>query len=179
MPYIILDRDGVINHDSPDFIRSPDQWQPIPGSLEAMARLCHSGYRIVLITNQSGISRGLFDVGTLHDIHEKMLRELAVNGGSVEAVFFCPDKPESESMYRKPAPGMFEDLARRARISLGDVPAVGDRLADVEAARATGAKPVLVRTGHGKETAAKLNDPTVPVFDDLAAFVDDLLSNTE
>jgi D-glycero-D-manno-heptose 1,7-bisphosphate phosphatase len=176
MPFIILDRDGVINKDSPKFIKSPEEWQPIAGSLEAIARLCHAGYRVIVCTNQSGIARGLFDVGTLYRIHERMIRELAEHGGSIEAIYFCPDHPDAGSYYRKPQPGMLIDLASRLRISLGDVPAVGDRLSDIEAARAAGASPILVRTGHGQETLDQYTDLRVPVYDDLNAVATALLS---
>lgn len=176
MAFIILDRDGVINKDSPAFIKSPEEWQPIPGSLEAIARLCHAGYRVIVCTNQSGIARGLLDVGMLYRIHEKMIRDLAAHGGSIEAIYFCPDEPNSESYYRKPQPGMLIDLASRLRISLNRVPAVGDRLSDIEAARAAGAIPILVRTGRGQETLDQYRDLSVPVYDDLNAVAVSLLS---
>jgi D-glycero-D-manno-heptose 1,7-bisphosphate phosphatase len=178
---VILDRDGVINEDSDDFIKSPDEFVVIPGSLEAIARLNHAGHRVIVASNQSGIGRKLFDIETLMRIHERLYRQLAEVGGSIEAIFFCPHVPRDRCKCRKPQPGMFNDIARRLRRPLDDVPVVGDKLSDVEAARQVGARPVLVRTGKGRvtetESAAALAG--VPVYDDLAAVVDDLLQTRE
>lgn len=176
MALIILDRDGVINHDSDDFIRSPSEWLPIEGSLEAIARLNQAGYRVVVITNQSGIARGLFDIETLAQIHSKMRRMLAQVGGKLEAVLFCPHGPDDKCDCRKPAAGMFTDLAHRLRISLTEVIAVGDSLRDLQAASLAGAKPILVRTGKGERTLAAGGLPkNTPIYDDLSAVADMLL----
>ena len=174
---IILDRDGVINEDSDEYIKSPDEWIPIPGSLEAIARLNRAEYRLLVASNQSGLARGYFDYDTLSQIHEKMHRMLAVFGGRVDAVYFCPHGPDDHCQCRKPKPGLFEDIARRTKSDLTGVPAVGDSLRDLDAARALKCAPVLVRTGKGKATEAKgkgLDD--VPVYDDLASYVADLLA---
>lgn len=169
MKLIILDRDGVINQDSDEYIKSPDEWVPIPGSLEAIARLNEAGYRVVVATNQSGIGRGLFDVETLAAMHEKMHKLLATHGGRIEAVFFCPHAPEHRCQCRKPGPGLFEDIAQRYGMDLGGVPAVGDSLRDIEAAQAVGAQPMLVRTGKGERTLSTGKIPAdVPIFEDLA-----------
>lgn len=177
MRLIILDRDGVINQDSDEYIKSPDEWVPISGSLEAIARLNRADYRVVVASNQSGLARGYFDLDTLSQIHEKMYRMLASHGGRIDAVFFCPHGPEDSCACRKPQPGLLEEISSRLRVSLDGVPAVGDSLRDIEAARAVGAKPILVRTGKGERTLAKgdgLDD--VPVYEDLAAYVAALLA---
>ena len=178
MKLVILDRDGVINHDSDDYIKSVDEWHPISGSLEAIARLNLSGYRVIVISNQSGLARGKFNIETLNTIHDKMHRLLAGYGGVIEAIFFCPHDPDDGCGCRKPRPGLYLDLAKRLRIKLNNVFAVGDKLSDIQAATAGGAKPVLVRTGYGRfaEHSGALPDG-VPVFDDLAAFVDRLLQH--
>ena len=177
MRLIILDRDGVINEDSDAYIKSPAEWAPIPGSLEAIARLNHEGWRVVVASNQSGIARGLFAIDTLMRIHEKMQRALAQFGGAIDAVFFCPHGPDDHCRCRKPKPGLLEDIGARLHIDLRGVPAVGDSRRDLEAARQVGALPILVRTGNGQQTIAGgtgLLD--VPVFDDLAGVVDALLA---
>lgn len=177
MKLIILDRDGVINEDSDAYIKSPEEWIPIPGSLEAIARLTQAGYRVVVATNQSGLARGFFDVPTLHAMHRKMDKLLAPLGGQVEAVFFCPHGPDDGCGCRKPAPGLFHEIAARYHTSLAEVPAVGDSLRDVEAAQAVGARPVLVRTGKGRRTLKLEQLPQdIEVYDDLAEFVDVLLA---
>ena len=176
---IILDRDGVINYDSDEYIKSPDEWEAIPGSLEAVARLNQAGYRVILITNQSGLARGLFSLEMLHQIHKKMHQQLSKVGGTIEVTLFCPHGPQDKCTCRKPLPGLFHEFANRLAISLTNVPAVGDSLRDLQAASATGARPILVLTGKGKITVN--NRPgfeDIPVYEDLAAFVDDLL-NTE
>lgn len=169
---ILLDRDGVINFDSELFIKSPDEWRPIPGSLDAIARLNQTGYRVVVATNQSGIGRGLFDMDTLNAIHEKMVKAVAQAGGRIDAVFFCPHTNADKCSCRKPKPGMLEEIATRYNTDLEGVPAIGDSLRDLQAAEAVGAQPILVLTGKGKRTQA---DPNLPsgtlVFADLAAAV--------
>lgn len=176
MKLVILDRDGVINEDSPDYIKSPEEWRPIPGSLEAIARLHQAGFHVYVASNQSGIGRGLFDLDALFAIHEHMQRALAELGARVEAIEFAPDHPDVASDMRKPGPGMLLDLARRLQVSLDNVPVVGDSQRDLEAARAAGARPVLVLTGNGKRTKKEQNVDGVSVYPDLAAFANALLA---
>src|SRR5216117_1129635 len=173
---IILDRDGVINRDSEQYIKSPDEWRPIPGSLEAIARLNHAGFRVVVATNQSGLGRGLFDTTTLISIHEKLHKALAQVGGRIDAVFFCPHAADSDCECRKPKPGMLADIGRRFGIELTGVPCIGDSLRDLQAAEAVGAQPILVLTGKGKKTQEDGGMPRKTlVFDDLAFAVTALL----
>lgn len=177
MNLVILDRDGVINEDRADHVLGLESWQPLAGSLDAIARLSQAGHRVVLATNQSGVGRGLLTIEALNVIHEHMCQRVAACGGHIEAVFFCPHRPDAGCDCRKPLPGLLLQAAARLRTTLEGVPMVGDSLSDVQAARAAGASPVLVRTGKGRATEAELgDDPGVPVFDDLAAFVDDRLS---
>jgi D-glycero-D-manno-heptose 1,7-bisphosphate phosphatase len=177
MQLVILDRDGVINKDSAAYIKTPEEWVPIPGSLEAIARLHRAGCHVVVATNQSGLARNLFDTDTLVRIHDKMRRCVSDAGGQIDAIFFCPHGPHDNCNCRKPRPGLFLDLARRLRISLHGVPAIGDSLHDLHAAKAAGARPILVRTGKG----AAIPDTCVasiaaPVYDNLACAVDHLLA---
>lgn len=177
MQLLILDRDGVINEESDDFIKSADDWRPIPGSLEAIAKLSHSGYRVIVASNQSGLGRGLLDIDALNDIHALFHQQLAELGGHVEAIFFCPHLPEDSCGCRKPKTGMYLDLAARLGVKLTGVYMVGDRLTDVEACLAVQARPVLVRTGRGPEAIASLgDDKDVEIHDSLADFVEKLLS---
>jgi D-glycero-D-manno-heptose 1,7-bisphosphate phosphatase len=179
MQLIILDRDGVINEDSDEFIKSPTEWNPIRGSLEAIARLHRAGWRVVIATNQSGIARKLFDLDTLARIHETMHRQVIETGGLIDAVFFCPHGPDDGCSCRKPQPGMFHDIATRLRIDLQGVPAIGDSLRDIQAAHAAGATPLLVKTGKGFGTVSQPDfDPSVPVFNDLYGAVNHLLANS-
>jgi len=167
---IILDRDGVINHDSPAFIKGPGEWKPIPGSLAAIARLNQEGYRVVVATNQSGIGRGLFDMHTLNAVNSKMHKTVSQAGGRIEAIFYCPDTAESASSYRKPNPGMFVEIGERFATPLEGVPAVGDSLRDLQAAAAVNARPILVLTGKGAKTLEAGGLPAgTEVFPDLAA----------
>lgn len=169
MRLLILDRDGVINKDSDQYIKSPEEWRPLPGSLEAIALLTQAGYRIVVATNQSGIGRGLFDMATLNAIHNKMHKAVNQAGGRIEAVFFCPDTDASKSPCRKPNPGMFHAIAERFNTPLTNVPAVGDALRDLQAAAAVGARPLLVLTGKGKKTQVDGDLPDgTQTFADLA-----------
>jgi D-glycero-D-manno-heptose 1,7-bisphosphate phosphatase len=174
---VILDRDGVINHDSAEFIRSPEEWIPIPGSLEAIARLNHAGFRVVVATNQAALGHQLLDIETLNHIHEKMQRQLIELGGSIEAIFFCPHRAKDGCECRKPLPGMLLKIAHRLRIPLTNVPAIGDSERDIVAALRVGAQPILVKTGNGKtslDRVAKLG--RIPVFEDLAAAADALIA---
>ena len=167
---IILDRDGVINADSDVYIKSAAEWRPVPGSAEAIARLNHGGYRVVVATNQSGIGRGLFDTATLNLMHEKMHRVVGLAGGRIDAVFFCPHKDDDHCSCRKPKPGMLLEIARRYGRDIKGTPAVGDALRDLQAAAAAGCEAVLVRTGKGANTLAAGGMPAgTLVFDDLAA----------
>jgi D-glycero-D-manno-heptose 1,7-bisphosphate phosphatase len=177
MKVVILDRDGVINEDSPDFIKSVAEWKTIPGSLEAIARLCQAGYRVFIASNQSGIGRGLFDYDAFTAMNDRLQRLLAEVGGRIDGFEFAPDHPDKATDKRKPMPGMLKDLARRLQISLDGVPFVGDSLSDVECARAAGARPVLVRTGNGAKAAADKKAKGVEVYDDLAAFAAALLTH--
>ncbi len=174
---IILDRDGVINYDSDKFIKSPDEWRPIPGSLEAIARLNHAGFRVVVATNQSGLGRGLFDMATLIAIHDKMHKALAHVGGRIDAVFYCPHTADSECECRKPKPGMFTEIGNRFGAELTGVPCVGDSVRDLQAAAAVEAQPILVLSGKGEKT---LRDGVFPantiIFPDLAFVATALLA---
>lgn len=176
MKLVILDRDGVINFDSAQFIKTPAEWKPIPGSLEAIARLNQAGYRVVVATNQSGIGRGLFDMDTLNAIHNKMHRELATAGGRIDAIFYCPHSNDSNCECRKPKPGLFERIATSLNADLRGVPTVGDSLRDLQAGAAVGCSPMLVLTGKGSKTQAEGNLPEGTLeFADLATAVDYIL----
>lgn len=178
---VILDRDGVINEDSDEFIKSADEWKPVPGSMEAIAKLNRAGYCVAVATNQSGIARGLFDMDTLQSIHTRMQSELAEHGAHLEGIFFCPHGPDDDCDCRKPKPGLFNRIEQLFGHSLDHVMAVGDSARDIQAARAAGAQPVLVRTGKGQRTlsddAAAVDG--VPVYDNLLAAVDNLLEIDE
>lgn len=176
MKLVILDRDGVINEDSDDYIKSEEEWRAIPGSLNAIARLSHAGYKIVVASNQSGLARGLFDINALNAIHKKMNRHLEQFGGNIDAIFFCPHHPDDNCPCRKLRPGLLHEISRRLRLPLYKSIVVGDKLADVEAAQSVKARAILVRTGKG---AAIVDNDELPenveVYDDLASFVDILL----
>lgn len=177
---VILDRDGVINEDSDDFVKSAEEWIPIPGSLEAIARLNHAGITVAVATNQSGIGRGLFSIDDLNRMHAKFQRALGRVGGHVDGIFFCPHKPDDHCECRKPKPGLLRSVSLRFGLPLHDVPFIGDTRRDVEAALAARATPVLVRTGKGSRTYdehPELRD--LPWFDDLAAAVDNLLKRRD
>jgi D-glycero-D-manno-heptose 1,7-bisphosphate phosphatase len=169
MKLVILDRDGVINFDSDQYIKSPAEWRPIPGSIEAIARLHQGGWRIAVATNQSGIGRGLFDMATLNAINDKMMEMVFRQGGRIDALFFCPHTAAESCGCRKPRTGMFEEIAARFHTDLKGVPVVGDSLKDLQAADAVGAQPLLVLTGKGKRTRG---EGTLPkrtlVFEALA-----------
>ena len=172
---VILDRDGVINEDSDDYIRSAEQWIPVPGSIAAIAALSQAGFRIAVATNQSGLARGLFDTATLNAIHAKLHSEVAQAGGLVDAIFLCPHGPQDGCSCRKPLPGMYHDIARRYDIDLKGVPAVGDSLRDLQAAATAGCTPWLVLTGNGAKTQQGELPPGTRIAADLAAVVDALL----
>ena len=172
MKLVILDRDGVINQDRDQFIKTPDEWKPIPGSLEAIARLNQAGYRVVVATNQSGVGRGLMDMVTLSAIHDKMHKALAQFGGRIDAVFYCPHAQDANCSCRKPKPGLLEDIGRRFNVGLADVPCIGDSLRDLQAAAQVGALPILVLTGKGQQTAATAALPAnTRIYADLSEAV--------
>lgn len=171
-PLIILDRDGVINEDSVHYIKSPDEWRPIPGSLEAISELCHEGWQVFVASNQSGLARGLFDLPTLHAIHRKMNDAIKEAGGALAGIFFCPHGPDAGCLCRKPAPGLLHDISHRLSRSLQGIPVVGDSLRDLTAAHSVGALPCLVLTGNGRTTLAEQSTKPLPpgtlIFEDLA-----------
>ncbi len=179
MKLIILDRDGVINQDSDNYIKTVDEWIPLPGSLEAISKLNHHGYKVAVATNQSGISRGYYTEEILHQMHEKMKSLLKSLDGWVDAIFYCPHGPNDGCACRKPAPGLYHQIAAHFNTTLNDIPVIGDSYRDLEAAMSVGAKPVLVKTGKGNKTldeyeyAIKSNQ--IPVYPDLSAAIDDLI----
>lgn len=178
MKLIILDRDGVVNHDSDDYIKSPDEWQPIDGSLEAIARLNHAGYTVAIASNQSGLARGYFDIEVLAAMHKKMDELLAKIGGRIDAVFYCPHGPDDACHCRKPKPGMLLDIGQRFNVPLKQVIFIGDSIADITAANNANAQAVLVRTGKGIKAEKILqseNKSSIPVYDDLASAVTAIL----
>ncbi len=164
MKLVILDRDGVINQDSANFIKNPNEWIALPGSLEAIAQLNQSGFRVAIATNQSGIARGLFDMATLNAIHDKMHRALLLVGGRIDALFYCPHSADDNCSCRKPKTGMIEDIARRFSVDLSEVYGVGDSLRDLQAFHDADCKPILVRSGKGEETLANGNLPKNTLF---------------
>jgi D-glycero-D-manno-heptose 1,7-bisphosphate phosphatase len=171
MKLIVLDRDGTINYDSDRFIKTPEEWRPIPGSLEAIAYLNQRGYRIAVATNQSGIGRGLLDIAAFNAINDKMTRQLAQVGGRIDAIFFCPHAADAQCECRKPKAGMLREIARRFSVDLKGVPVVGDGLRDLQAAQEVGAQPILVMTGKGKLTLKQGGLPPGTItHEDLAAF---------
>ncbi len=171
---VIMDRDGVINEESDEFIKSPEEWIAIEGSLEAIAKLNHAKVKVFIASNQSGVERELYDYNVLNQIHQKMLAELAQHGGHIDGIFICPYK---EGECRKPNPGMLVEIEKRSKISLQKAPFIGDSLRDVQAAIAHGSMPILVRTGNGSVTAQSEQLPrNIPIYDDLASSVDALLA---
>ena len=180
MKLVILDRDGTINSDSDDYVKSPEEWQPLPGALEAIARLNHAGWHVVIASNQSGLGRGLFDVASLNAMHAKMHKMLAAVGGRVDAVFYCPHSPEEQCNCRKPLPGLFEQIGSRFGVPLKGVPTAGDSVRDLQAGSSAGCEPHLVLTGKGEIYAGRGLPDTLPattqVHRDLAAFADALIA---
>jgi len=178
---VILDRDGTINQDRDDYVKSADEWVPLPGALEAIARLNHAGWHVVVASNQSGLGRGLFDMAALNAMHAKLNLLLSRQGGRIDAVFFCPHAPDDQCRCRKPLPGLMEEIGERYGVNLREVPLVGDSVRDMEAAIAAGCPPHLVRSGKlGEASAEDLQRlvaalPGVVVHDDLQGFADHLL----
>ncbi|WP_394789758.1 D-glycero-beta-D-manno-heptose 1,7-bisphosphate 7-phosphatase [Rhodoferax sp.] len=175
MKLAILDRDGTINVDSDEFVKSPEEWMPLPGALEAIAKLNHAGWHVVVATNQSGLGRGLFDMAALNAMHAKMNKLLAAAGGRIDAVFFCPHAPDEGCHCRKPAPGLFEQIGERFGIELHGVPTVGDSLRDLQAGVAAGCEPHVVLTGKAERFRGQsVLPPDFPVgtwvHHDLLAF---------
>lgn len=177
---IILDRDGVINWDSDNYIKSPDEFIPITGSLEAIARLTGAGFTVVVATNQSGVARGFFDIATLDAMHDKLRRLLTDHQSSVDGIYYCPHGPDDGCDCRKPEPGLLRQILQDYQVAASDVIAIGDSLRDLQAAQQLGVRPMLVRTGKGKKTEALLAKENTlahtPVYDDLAAAVDAVLA---
>ncbi len=177
---VILDRDGTINADSDEFVKSPEEWLPLPGALEAIARLNHAGWHVAVASNQSGLGRGLFDVATLNAMHAKMAKLLAAHGGRIDAIFYCPHAPDDACNCRKPLPGLFEQIGERFGIDLRGVPTVGDTLRDLQAGASVGCEPHLVLTGKGAALRGRPLPETFPagtrVHEDLAAFADYLIA---
>lgn len=179
MKLVILDRDGVINYDSDEYIKSPEEFIPIPGSLQAIARLNRAGYTVVVATNQSGVARGYFSEEILRQIHSKLTRLLTEAGGKIEGIYYCPHGPDDNCDCRKPRPGLLKQILEKYPADIKSVPAIGDSLRDLQAALAVGAKPMLVKTGKGGRTLAKLAQypqlKNTPVFDNLCDAVNYLL----
>ena len=179
---VILDRDGTINRASDEFVKSPDEWHPLPGSLEAISRLNHAGFHVVLATNQSGLGRGLFDMAALNAVHSHMVKMVAAAGGRIDAIFYCPHAPDEGCTCRKPAPGLLHQIQERYGIDLHGVPYVGDSLRDMQAAQAAGCAPHLVLTGRHPDVQGQALPATFPaqtqVHANLSAFVDHLLGET-
>ncbi len=182
MKTVILDRDGVINYESRAYIKNKDEWQPLPGSLEAIARLTNAGYKIFITTNQSGVGRGYFTEEILHDIHNTMLAKLAEKGGAIEKIYYCPHHPEDKCTCRKPLTGMFDKLSQEYNVNLQAINAtyIGDSLRDVEVGLAAGCKFYLIAGlgGDGHETLTKLTPQQkqqIEVFTSLAEAVDNIL----
>lgn len=175
---VILDRDGVINRDSPDFVKTAEEWQPLPGSIDAIATLSKAGFTVAVASNQSGLARGLFNQDALDAMHCKLHKLVAAAGGRVDRIVVCPHGPDDGCDCRKPAPGLYLRLARDYDVSLDEVPAIGDSLRDLQAAAAAGATPILVRTGNGRRTEASLPKKlrAIAIYDDLAAAAQALAS---
>lgn len=178
--WVILDRDGVINYDAEAFIRTPEQWQPIPGSLSAIAALSRAGWRVAVATNQSGLARGLLDTRTLEAIHQRLYSAVAEAGGRIDSLAYCPHGPEDGCDCRKPRPGLYRQLAARVGAPLGRTPVIGDSARDLAAARAVGARPILVRTGKGEQALVEGACPAgTEVYADLRAAAAQLLEEEE
>ena len=170
-PLVILDRDGVINQDSPGYIKSLEEWHPIPGSIEAIAALCQAGFQVAVATNQSGIGRGLFPTNALEAMHRRMQQLVQDAGGRIATVVYCPHHPDTSCECRKPAPGLLHRIGRELGVPLDGVPFIGDSQSDIDAAKSAGCRPLLVLTGKGRATLAKAAPPHLAgaaVFADLA-----------
>lgn len=179
--FIILDRDGVINFESKDYIKTPEEWLPIPGSLQAIGLLTKAGYTIAVATNQSGVGRGFYTEAELALIHQKMSDSLAKLGGKVDKVFYCPHLPDDHCSCRKPGIGLFEQIADYYQLDLRGIIAIGDSLRDIKAALKVGCEPILVLTGNGEQTLLNNRElaDEVPVFPDLLSAVQKLLQEEQ
>ena len=179
MPFIILDRDGVINHESAEYIKSPEEWIPIPGSLQAIASLNKAGFHVFVATNQSGVARGFYDLAMLDCIHEKLVSELASYGGVIDEIFFCPHHPDDRCACRKPEPGLIHRIQEKYNVPLSETYFVGDSAVDMLAARRAGCRPLLVLSGNGSKTL-KMHPEflSIPRFVDLSEVANALLSNS-
>jgi D-glycero-D-manno-heptose 1,7-bisphosphate phosphatase len=175
---VVLDRDGVINRESADFVKSADEWIPLDGSIEAIARLSDAGFFVAVASNQSGLARGLFDASALAEMHSKLCSLVAEAGGRIDHIVICPHGPDDNCDCRKPKPGLLHQIGTHLDISLSDVPVIGDSLRDLEAAQSVSARPILVRTGNGRKTEDGLPAglSTIEVYDNLAAAAFALLS---
>jgi D-glycero-D-manno-heptose 1,7-bisphosphate phosphatase len=181
MSFVILDRDGVVNHDSDEYIKSPEEWVPIAGSLEAIAQLNRHEVRVVIATNQSGVARGYYDVAMLDCIHEKFMHELAIVGGCIEEIFFCPHHPDEKCACRKPNPGLIYQAEKKYSLNLAETFLIGDSITDIRAARAAGCLPILVLTGNGKRTLTTYSEEllVIPKFANLAEAVSYIIAAME
>lgn len=174
---VVLDRDGVINRESADFIRRPEEWIPLPGSIEAIADLTRGGFTVVVASNQSGVGRGLFPAATLAAIHDRMNRTVEAAGGHLDGIYFCPHRPEEGCACRKPRPGLLRQIEAHYGITLEGKPVIGDSYRDLEAAWSVGGRAILVRTGNGPETESRLPaGAAVEVFADLSAVASALMA---
>jgi len=183
MKLVILDRDGVINQDSDNFIKTVEEWIPLPGSLEAISLLNKQGFKIAIATNQSGIARGFYSEDTLHQMHEKMTNLLKPFNGWVDAIFYCPHGPNDNCFCRKPKPGLYHQISKHFNAPLNGVNVVGDSYRDLEAALSVNANPILVRTGKGLKTeeidATKIKNNNIPIFNDLKSTIDYILTKSD
>ena len=178
MRLLLLDRDGVINEESPDFIKAPNEWRPLPGAMGAISRANQLGFQIVVVSNQSGLGRDLFSIEALNQIHNRMLEEVIRHGGKISAIFFCPHHPEQACRCRKPGIGLFESIEKRLSAKLDQAYYIGDRMSDIKVAQKIGALPMLVKTGHGEQTLDELpHHAGIQVFRDLPHAVDWLRTN--
>ena len=176
MNLVILDRDGVINFDSDAYIKTPDEWIPIPGSLEAIASLHQAGFTVVVATNQAGVGRGLFNLVALTSIHNKMQTAIEAAGGKLAGIFYCPHAPDHHCDCRKPKPGLLRQIEKQFGVTVKGMPTIGDSLRDLEAAQAVGARAILVRTGNGEQTLKQLATPeNIEIYTDLAAAATQLI----
>jgi len=175
MRAIILDRDGVINHDSDDFIKSPEEWLPIPGSIRAIAKLFQAGFAIFVVTNQSGLARKLFDETTLAAMHAKLRHEVSLAGGKITDIIYCPHAAKDQCLCRKPKTGMLQKIEQDYQINLAQAFFIGDSQSDIDAAKAHGCVPILVKTGKGERTLQAKANPNVAVYADLAHAIETIL----
>ncbi len=179
MPTVILDRDGVINRDSAEFVKTPDEWQPLPGSIQAIAALCAAGFRVAIASNQSGVGRGLLDAAALDAIHRKMMTAVGTAGGRIATTEYCPHRPDADCECRKPRTGLLQRIADTLEIDLANVPCIGDSRRDIEAALAVGARPILVLTGNGRRTLKEGLDSDIEVYHDLKEAAEELIRELE